>query len=1162
MVWLKRLVLMVLAAPLVFWLGVQLWLKDADEGTRALVESMPFDELVKVAADMYLPKPARPFTSYDQREYEGRGHNPWVIRSSLDRQPRMLNIAISEDQWLSYNTATGQLYQWWQGDLNFDGAVYNQRHGDEPLSTGTAFVREHSLDSAQAWYYQTTNGDWQQAEYRYLGHRLLSANGPLRLGYALYDSTGNHLANIEESPQLVKETLARDFYFSERSQPAKIALVQLENVSAELAQMRAVAASDQHPALWMFASTGTATDESAPARLTLRAELDGKGSATGVNADAANQALEALLGIPGHSPKTDEDSDKQHLEAEALMAGSDCASCHNREERVVGPSWRELARHYAETAPAKARKILAQRIREGGQGLWTQLPMPPHPEFSQAEAELMASAILATPLQATVSASDIGPADQQQAELRQRYKYSYKTDTAERPETLHPSLQLRELDLPGFEPRVGGITQLADGRLLVVTWDADGAAYLIDNWQSGKPEISRFAEGLQEPLGVVAVASDDGTAAERIFVMQKQEITELIDADGDGWVEHYRNINNSWQASSNFHEFGFGLLASGNELIGGISVCVLSGGKSCLDQLPDRGKLFAVNIDTGELRFIAEGLRTPNGIAEGPDGHIYITDNQGDWLPSSKLLRLEKIDGRDREGAHFGWRSPEAGKRALNRSVTPPVMWLPQNEVGNSPTEPLAIHKGPYAGQLLFGDIYNGGIKRAYIEEIKTESGKSVAQGAAFHFSGGFSGGVNRLQRLSNGDIAVGQIGNPGNWGEPGKQWHGLQIVRPSDTPAFEVLSMQATPNGFLLRFTQPLAEGIAAETIVKKAQSWFYHPASMYGGPKYDVQDMVLSEVRLSQDRRVVELNIEGLEAGRVVYLRLNDKLRSRSDEPLWVSEAWYTLNQVPQHYPAAPRASAAIEMAAGTTEQANHNQLSNAEIDAGWELLFDGESFDGWRNFGAAKAGEADKDLVKEESIRGWAIENGSLKMTRDTSFFGFVLNYLNPFTKTPLLDLMTERSFENFELVLDWRISPGGNSGIFYLVPDDQERVPWKKGFEMQVLDDAGHPDGKILTHRAGDLYDLKSSRAEAARLVGEWNTVRIRVEGDHIRHWLNEELVIDVQRSGPEWEAMLAKSKFADWEGYGQAKRGHIVLQDHGDHVWYRNIKIRELPATQP
>ena len=228
--------------------------------------------------------------------------------------------------------------------------------------------------------------------------------------------------------------------------------------------------------------------------------------------------------------------------------------------------------------------------------------------------------------------------------------------------------------------------------------------------------------------------------------------------------------------------------------------------------------------------------------------------------------------------------------------------------------------------------------------------------------------------------------------------------------------------------------------------------------------------------------------------------------------------------------------------------NTLSDAERAAGWRLLFDGESFAGWKNYG-----EPPGDIV------GWIIEAGALRMTRDTSLAGLIWNSINPFAKATV-DLMTLETFDRFEVSLEWKLSPGGNSGIYYLLPGDAD-PPWeKRGLEMQVLDDAAHPDGRIEKHRNGDLYDLIASSSRPVRPIGEWNTAKILVDGLHIEHWLNGIKIVEFVRAGPEWDALLAQSKFARREGYGAATRGHILFQDHGDPVWYRSIKLRALPRS--
>jgi cytochrome c len=241
---------------------------------------------------------------------------------------------------------------------------------------------------------------------------------------------------------------------------------------------------------------------------------------------------------------------------------------------------------------------------------------------------------------------------------------------------------------------------------------------------------------------------------------------------------------------------------------------------------------------------------------------------------------------------------------------------------------------------------------------------------------------------------------------------------------------------------------------------------------------------------------------------------------------------------------ADAALEVGSASPDAAAaSNLLTEEEREAGWQLLFDGKSFAGWKNYGAPT-----------DEVKGWVIREGALEFTRTVPFALLILRHLNPFAR-PALDLMTKRRFGDFELSIDWKIEPGGNSGIFYLVADSNARLGWTLAPEMQVLDDERHADGQREKRRAGDLYDVVASVRRMARPAGEWNQARIRVQGPRIEHWLNGEKVVEIDRGSIEWNRAIANSKHAGVEGFGLAREGHILLQDHGDAVWYRNIKIR-------
>lgn len=205
--------------------------------------------------------------------------------------------------------------------------------------------------------------------------------------------------------------------------------------------------------------------------------------------------------------------------------------------------------------------------------------------------------------------------------------------------------------------------------------------------------------------------------------------------------------------------------------------------------------------------------------------------------------------------------------------------------------------------------------------------------------------------------------------------------------------------------------------------------------------------------------------------------------------------------------------------------NSLTAEERAQGWTLLFDGTSMDGWRAYDGS-------------TPEGWAVQDGLLSRTG------------------PGGDIITDRDFGDFELSLEWRVGAAGNSGIFYRAALGEEWI-YHSAPEMQVLDDAEHYDGGDPLTSAGANYGLHPAPRGVVRAAGEWNHARIVVRGASVEHWLNDTKVVEYELWSPEWEALVAGSKFVEWPAYGRAEIGHIGLQDHGDPVWYRNLKIREL-----
>jgi cytochrome c len=678
---------------------------------------------------------------------------------------------------------------------------------------------------------------------------------------------------------------------------------------------------------------------------------------------------------------------------------------------------------------------------------------------------------------------------------------------------VHPGYDLFQARPYDFLPKVGGMDFMSDGTLVICTWDPTGSVYLIRNHTASNPAdivVKEIAFGLAEPLGLKVV--DD-----EIYVLQKQELTKLIDLDGDEVIDEYRNISNQWQTSGNFHEFAFGLAYRDGYFYANLAIAIQPGGASTPKQIQDRGKVMKISRETGAVDFIASGLRTPNGIGWGVDDELFVADNQGDWLPSSKILHVSK-------GDWFGSRAVDFEGTA-NLKEKPPVVWLPQDEIGNSPSTPGILKTGPYAGQMIHGEVTHGGIKRVFVEKIN-----GVYQGVVFRFIQGLESGVNRSVVAPDGSIYIGGVGSTGNWGHAGKLWYGLQRLTPNGKSAFEMLAVRAKSDGMEIEFTEPLRESegwLPSDYEIKK---WRYVPTENYGGPKIDEKAMTVKSAHVSNDRKRVFLAIDGLKSGHVVYLRLRNKFVSAAGNGLWSTEAWYTLNQIPQNSPGDRIVQSTVYAP---------NTLTTEEVAQGWKLLFNGTSAEGWRNYGKQSLGAS------------WIVQDGAI-------FLNAVKNPEGHWQAADGGDILTDGEYENFEFAIEWKISNCGNSGIIYnVVESDQYQYAWNTGPEMQILDNSCHPDSRFITHQAGDLYDLISSTYVTVKPAGEWNKVRIIKNKGHLEHWLNGVKVVECEMYSDRWKEMIANSKFKGIQGFGMAPKGKIVLQDHGDRVWFRNIKIREL-----
>lgn len=222
---------------------------------------------------------------------------------------------------------------------------------------------------------------------------------------------------------------------------------------------------------------------------------------------------------------------------------------------------------------------------------------------------------------------------------------------------------------------------------------------------------------------------------------------------------------------------------------------------------------------------------------------------------------------------------------------------------------------------------------------------------------------------------------------------------------------------------------------------------------------------------------------------------------------------------------------------EKKSLNRLSKEEKAAGWKLLFDGKSTKGWHVYNNKSDGHAwivDQNAIhlNPAEMKDWQVVGGG--------------------------DIVTDQEFENFHLKLEWKVADSANSGVILFVNEDPKYLhTWYTGPEMQVLDNDGHSDAKIFKHRAGDLYDLIASSPETVKKAGEWNLAEVISDHGQLEFRLNGTSVLKTTMWNDQWKSLIKGSKFKNMSDFGTYRKGHIGLQDHGNNVWFRNVKIKEL-----
>ena len=745
----------------------------------------------------------------DNEEKPNRPRDPWAFRSVLDKQPRMLTLALDSACYAAYDLANCRLYKVWKGGVSLEGAAYTDKKNIQPTSWGTSY----SSDIENRW---SVTKNEKPESFSIVNKGYLFQGDNIVINFQLITS-GNDTITINESPEFHanKNILSFDRTFTTDNIPDDVKI---------------------------FISSGKNKFE--------------------LPVNSTSVLTKKLDPLPPQHPLASE-GEYDHR-GRYWMEKSDCFTCHEIDKRTVGPSFQEIAGKYGDHENPSI--TLIPKVKMGSKGVWGNSIMTPHPDLTEAEIRVMLDYIFTlTPMKNTATV----PVATKASDKKVSPGFGAPL------EGLHPSFDVQTIHKNDFRPRVGGLAFLPDGRLLVTTWDTVGGVYILDNVSSGdtnKITVKRIAAGLAEPLGIEVVNGE-------IFVLQKQELTQLIDNNGDDVIDEYRAICNSWGVTGDFHEFAFGLVYKEGHFYATLSMAMrlMSNEK----QKPDRGRAIKISMD-GSYEWLNYGLRTPNGIGKGPADDLFVTDNQGEWVPANKLVHIGKNEYHGMRWGHLdSLREPPP--------VALPAVYLPEDEIGNSPSEPVFINNGPYKGQMLHGDVTYGGIQRDFLEKIDGEY-----QGCVFRFTQGLEAGINRMRWGPDGALYVGGVGMIGGWSWKEKQY-GLQRLKYNGKPVFDMLAVRARPKGFDIELTDAISDSIQISADDILVQQWWYLPTADYGGPKKDLVKLKITSLTLSPDRKHINIEMAGLKEKRVVYIRLPEKLRSSHGQLLWSGETWYTLNKIP---------------------------------------------------------------------------------------------------------------------------------------------------------------------------------------------------------------------------------------------------------------------------
>jgi len=606
---------------------------------------------------------------------------------------------------------------------------------------------------------------------------------------------------------------------------------------------------------------------------------------------------------------------------------------------------------------------------------------------------------------------------------------------------------------------VGGLDFLPDGRLVVST--RHGQVWIVSDPCAANPadaKLTLFAEGLYEGLGLAVVKGD-------IYVLQRTELSRLRDTDGDGRCDTIDTISDDWGLSGNYHEFAYGLPhdADGNFYVS-LNVGFLDPkwwhGKSLA---PWRGWVLKVGPD-GKSEPFASGLRSPNGLGFNGDGDLFVTDNQGDWMPSCPLFHVKAGEFYGHP-ASLEWTDEykKFDKKASDtepphRQRRAPALWIPyglSRSAGNPLLDTTAGKFGPFAGQMFVAELTNGCVLRADLEKVEGEW-----QGSVLQFRRG-TGSANRIAFAPDGTMVVG-LTNRGWGGAPPAD--GLARVKWTGRVPMEMEHVRLEQDGFLVSFTLPLAADCRPTAANAHLVQYDYNSWWDYGSPEVHVTPVEVAAVEVVAGRKALRVRAPGIKAGmcaRLVFDGIvgeNTANGAQTRDPLLHPQVDYTINRMP--------GMAAAAAVAKTVEP----PPSREDMEEGWVTLFDRRSIEGfegegWRRAAVHMDSNDPTQLAEHALVDDWD---------------GMLVNAQGAH------DVVSKVLHGDCDARIDFLVSKGSNSGVYFM-----------GRYEVQILDSFGKKEvdfgdcGGIYEGMDGDQGFVGSAlKVNASNAPGEWQRFDVR------------------------------------------------------------------------